>query len=236
VKLYRSKAVFTSLAVLVSIGIGESAQAAGLVISQVYGGGGNTGATLTNDFIELFNSSNVAINLAGYSVQYAASTGSNWSSTNLTSFFLNPGQYYLIQELQGAGGTQSLPTPDAIGTIALSATAGKVALVSNTTLIASGTLCPVGGGSIVDFLGYGSATNCSEGAPTANLSNTTAAFRNNLGFQDTNNNLTDFSIGAPAPRNSAVTVPEPSQVLGLLVLGFFGAASVLRKRNSLAVR
>ena len=26
-----------------------------VVISQVYGGGGNAGATLTNDFIELFN-------------------------------------------------------------------------------------------------------------------------------------------------------------------------------------
>ncbi len=29
--------------------------AAGVVISQVYGGGGNSGATLKNDFIELFN-------------------------------------------------------------------------------------------------------------------------------------------------------------------------------------
>jgi hypothetical protein len=27
-----------------------------VVISQVYGGGGNTGATYTHDFIELFNS------------------------------------------------------------------------------------------------------------------------------------------------------------------------------------
>ena len=33
-----------------------AAPAAGqIVISQVYGGGGNTGATYRNDFIELFN-------------------------------------------------------------------------------------------------------------------------------------------------------------------------------------
>jgi hypothetical protein len=30
---------------------------AGLVISQVYGGGGNSGATYKNDFIELLNAS-----------------------------------------------------------------------------------------------------------------------------------------------------------------------------------
>ncbi len=32
----------------------------GLVISEVYGGGGNSGATLTNDFIELYNPTDVA--------------------------------------------------------------------------------------------------------------------------------------------------------------------------------
>src|SRR5262249_3635334 len=47
---------------------------AGLVISQVYGGGGNSAATYKNDFIELFNNSNVSISLVGDSVQYAATT------------------------------------------------------------------------------------------------------------------------------------------------------------------
>src|SRR5262249_27113795 len=32
-----------------------TASSSGVVISQVYGGGGNTGATLKNDFVELFN-------------------------------------------------------------------------------------------------------------------------------------------------------------------------------------
>ena len=43
-----------------------------LVISQVYGGGGNSGATLKNDFIELFNPGGASVSLAGWSVQYAS--------------------------------------------------------------------------------------------------------------------------------------------------------------------
>lgn len=231
--LSRSKAILVALATLGTIGAGESAQAAGLVISQVYGGGGNSGSTYKNDFIELFNSGNVALNLAGYSVQYASTTGSSWALTGLTSFSLNPGQYYLIQEAFGTAGTVNLPTPDVIGSITMSATAGKVALVSNTTLITSGTICPIGSPTVLDFVGFGTGTNCAEAsAPTGTLSNLTAAIRKNSGFQDTNNNFVDFSVGAPTPRNSAVTVPEPSQVLGLLLFGPLGAASVLRRRRS----
>jgi hypothetical protein len=40
-----------------------------VVISQVYGGGGNSGATLKNDFIELFNLGTSAVDLTGWSVQ-----------------------------------------------------------------------------------------------------------------------------------------------------------------------
>ena len=68
-----------------------------VVISQVYGGGGNTGATFTNDFIELFNRGTVAQDLTGWSVQYASSTGTTWAVTNLTNVTLAPGKYYLIQ-------------------------------------------------------------------------------------------------------------------------------------------
>src|SRR5438105_43545 len=89
---------------------------ASIVISQVYGGGGNSGATLKNDFIELFNRGNTTFNLAGWSVQYASTTGTSWQVTPLSGS-LAPGAHYLIQEAQGAGGSASLPTPDATGTI-----------------------------------------------------------------------------------------------------------------------
>ncbi|TPV32253.1 HYR domain-containing protein [Paucihalobacter ruber] len=174
-----------------------------VVISQVYGGGGNSSATLTNDFIELFNSGNTPVDLNGWSVQYASSAGSSWAVTALTGT-IQPGQYYLIQQAAGSGGTVALPTPDAVGTIAMAAANGKV-LLANTTTAQSGT-CPTGS-QIIDFVGFGNA-NCFEGsAATPTLNNTTAAIRNNS-CTDTDNNAADFSIATPNPRNSATT-PEP---------------------------
>ena len=170
-----------------------------VVISQVYGGGGNSGATLTNDFVELFNAGTTAVDVTGWSVQYASAAGSSWSKTPLSGT-IQPGHFYLIQEAKGSGGTLPLPTPDATGTIAMSGTAGKVALVAGSTAL-SGT-CPTGG-QLQDFVGFGSTANCFEGAgPTATLSNTTAAIRSSP-CADGNNNSADFSTGAPNPRNSA---------------------------------
>jgi endonuclease G len=171
-----------------------------VVLSQVYGGGGNAGSTLKNDFIEIINHTGAPIDLNGWSVQYASAALANWQVTPLTSFVLQPGQYYLIKEAQGAGGTVDLPTADQTGAIAMGATSGKVALVSNTTAL-TGT-CPSGAG-VIDFIGYDGA-NCFEGAGTApTLTNTTAAIRANGGCQDTNNNNNDFTQGAPNPRNSS---------------------------------
>jgi DNA/RNA endonuclease G (NUC1)/predicted extracellular nuclease len=174
----------------------------GVVISQVYGGGGNAGATLKNDFIELFNRGTSSVSLNGWSVQYASSAGTTWTATNLTNVSLAPGQYYLIQEQAGAGGTVSLPSPDASGNIAMSATAAKVAL-TNSTAVLSGS-CP-SGGSLVDLIGFGGA-NCFEGTGFPALTNTTAAIRNNSGCTDTDNNASDFASGAPSPRNTATAL------------------------------
>jgi len=112
--MFRSRfltfAVFVSL-VMAVVPLSQPADAASttVVISQVYGGGGNAGATFKNDFIELFNRGGAAVDLTGWSVQYAATGGSSWQRTNLSSVSLNPGQYYLIQELAGAGAPRISP-------------------------------------------------------------------------------------------------------------------------------
>ncbi|HKE46505.1 MAG TPA: lamin tail domain-containing protein [Rhodanobacteraceae bacterium] len=189
------------MATTLSMGVAGAAHATGVVISQVYGGGGNSGAPLHNDFIELFNAGPNAQSLAGWSVQYASSGGSTWNNaTPLPDVTLAPGEYLLIQEAAGTGGGAALPTPDVTGAINMSGTAGKVALVDTTTSLA-GT-CPTDA-SIVDFIGYGNAASCAEGTHTGDLSNTTAALRNDGGCMDTNDNSADFALGAPAPRNSA---------------------------------
>ncbi|MDQ6633181.1 MAG: DNA/RNA non-specific endonuclease, partial [Gemmatimonadota bacterium] len=188
----------------------------GFVISQVYGGGGNSGATLKNDFIELYNGTSADIALTGYSVQYASSNGTTWQVTPLTGT-LQSGHYYLVQEAAGAGGTTNLPTPDATGGINMSATAGKVALVQSTAAL-SGLGCPFGANT-VDFVGYGTGTSCFEGTagPTPTLSNTTAALRQDGGRQDSNDNKADFATGAPSPRNMASPPLPPLNVLTVTI-------------------
>jgi endonuclease G, mitochondrial len=171
-----------------------------VVISQVYGGGGNSGATLINDFVELFNRSSVAIDITGWSIQYSSAAGTSWQRTNLSGV-IPSGGYYLVQEGAGSGGTVNLPTPDATGTIAMAAGAGKIALVNNSTTLTGA--CPAGS-SLIDFVGYGSNASCFEGSgPTEDLGNTLAAFRTHLGCKDVDDNAGDFKINPPAPRNSA---------------------------------
>ena len=200
----RLAAVFASFALLFA----ASSVQAQVVISQVYGGGGNSGATLKNDFIELRNNGPTAVDLTGWSVQYASSTGTTWNGRTNLSGSIPAGGFYLIQQAQGAGGTVDLPTPDATGTIAMAGTAGKVALSRSTTALTGA--CPTADANMVDFVGFGSAANCFEGsAPTGTLSNTTAALRGGDGSIDTNNNGADFAVGAPNPRNSGAEPPEP---------------------------
>jgi predicted extracellular nuclease len=172
------------------------------VISQVYGGGGNSGATFKNDFIEIFNAGNQTVNLSTWSVQYLTATGTGtWAATNLMGS-IAPGHYYLVQEAAGAGGTTNLPTPDTTGTINLAATAGKVALVNTTTALSGA--CPTGV-AIVDLVGYGATATCFEGtgpAPAPSSNNLQSALRGNSGCTDTDQNAADFTAGTANPRNT----------------------------------
>ena len=175
-------------------------QAKYVVISEVYGGGGNSGATLKNDFIELYNPTESSISLEGWKVQYAAKTGEFSEIATMTTNLngsIKAGSYYLIQEVAGAGGSEDLSIPDATGTIAMGGKECKVRLVDNN-------------GNIIDFVGIGAA-NESETAPTEAMSNSKSAQRKDndgtltgvTNGWDTNNNSLDFYIGTPTPRNSA---------------------------------
>ena len=128
--------------------------ASDIVISQVYGGGGNTGALYRNDFIELFNRGASPVNLSNWSVQYGAAANTSWSVTALPAIDLQPGQYLLVQQAKGAGGTQDLPTPDASGSLTMSGTTGKV-LLSNSKTAQVGA-SPTGA-AVIDLVGFGTA-------------------------------------------------------------------------------
>jgi hypothetical protein len=179
-----------------------------VVISQVYGGGGNAGATYTNDYVELFNRSNATVDISGWTIQYASASGDfNNFATLGTGLSIAPGKYFLVQLASNAAVGVALPTPDAMFTSPnLSGTDGKVILASGTTTALGALGCPLtvpSGVTIQDFVAYGS-TSCFEGAGSApGLSSTTAAFRASNGCQDFDQNGVDFSAAAAAPRNSA---------------------------------
>ena len=192
-----------------------------LVVSQVYGGGGNTGAPYTHDYIEVFNRGTAAASLDGLSLQYASATGtghfgaSSAQLTELPAVTLQPGQYFLVQEAGGATGS-ALPTPDHVDAtpIAMGATAGKVALVTGTTSLGcngGSTPCDAAARArIVDLVGYGAANFFEGSGPAPALSNTTAALRASNGRTDTDDNAADFAAGQPTPRTSGAAPPPPA--------------------------
>ena len=199
-----------------------------LVISQIFGGGGNSGSPFRNDFIEIFNAGDTPVNLTGWSVQYASATAITWASTPLTSVVLAPGQYYLVQQAGGNNGA-NLPTPDATGVIAMAAGAGKVALVKSTTPLTGA--CP-NDANIVDLVGYGSTATCFRGtAPAAAASNTNAATRKTNGCTDTRNNAGDFALAAPNPRNSNAPFNQCTITKSVLT-SFSDALAQRRDHNS----
>ncbi|MGW4231070.1 endonuclease/exonuclease/phosphatase family protein [Streptomyces sp. NPDC004980] len=182
-----------------------AAPSSSAVISEVYGGGGNSGATLTRDFIELANAGSSPFGLSGFSVQYLPGTpsaGSLWQVSELSGA-VAPGGRYLVAQAAGTGGTVALPTADATGTVAMSAASGTVALVSGTTPLTCKTAadCAVDT-RIVDLVGYGSAVVREGGGPATGTS-ATASVARGTSLADTDDNAADLTAGTPTPVNAA---------------------------------
>lgn len=176
-----------------------------IVISQFFGGGGVAAASpFRNDFVEIFNRGNVPVSLNGYSVQYSFAGSSTWQSTPLPNVTLGAGQYFLVQFAQSANGSgAALPAPDFTGTTNMHPIDGKLAVVNTTTPLSGA--CPTSNPAVVDFLGYGNG-GCFEGtSQVTGMGITVSAQRNGTGCFDTDQNGSDFTVAAPAPRNTSTT-------------------------------
>jgi uncharacterized protein YodC (DUF2158 family) len=176
-----------------------------VVISQVYGGGGLAGATYKNDFVELFNPTNAAILLNGSSLQYASTSGTSWTNKVNLSGTIASGGYFLIQLFAESpyDGAALPTTPNLPSTsINMAHESGKIALINNQITIATGLSYPPLA-SIIDFVGYGSANSFEGNAAAPILTRVLANYRKYNGCIDTDNNLSDFSVANPNPRNSA---------------------------------
>ncbi len=184
----------------------------GVVISQIYSGGGATGSYYLFDYVELFNAGNSTVNLAGYSLQYGSATGNFGAGAQQIYAFpsgttIAAGRYLLVQTGTSSGGVALPTTPDFTTTnLALGAANGKVALAKVATGLGCGsTPCALPHANIADLVAWGTSNNAEGGAAVAALSVSTAAVRKSDGCQDTDNNAADFNVvTAPlSPRNAA---------------------------------
>ena len=170
-----------------------------LVVSQIYGAGGNNGATYNRDFIELFNRSAEPLSLSGLYLHYHSATGSGSSSVlALPAETLEPGQYYLVTFATGSNGS-ALDNGDLDSrAFSMGAGAGRVSISTRSTSIPAGSA----DASMVEIVGFGNA-NVFETAAAPSPSATTSISRKDAGCLDTDNNSLDFTAGTIAPRRKS---------------------------------
>ena len=180
-----------------------------LVISEVYGAGGNSGANFNADFVELYNPTNAAIALAGKGLQYRSAAGGSGGVAALSGSVPAHSTFLIRVAPTGANGA-ALPTPDLVTstTLNMSGSAGQVLLLPNTSAF-SGSGNVAGNAGVIDMVGFGTGVNTFEGAQTGtNLTATTSAQRSATGT-DTDHNANDFSEAVPTPKVAGGGDPDP---------------------------
>ena len=179
-----------------------SAIAPRIVINEVYGGGGNTGAAYDNDFVELYNPTPTPIDVTGWVLEQRSARDGLGGTAQLTGV-VPAGGYFLIQGGGGAQVSQPLPTPDARAEFNFGAREA-IAVLTNTN------------GETVDLLGWGDAQRAEETAAPA-TTNSTSVQRVAPG-QDTNNNAADFITATPNPQNSSGQSAPAPQAPGITTI------------------
>ncbi len=174
-----------------------------VIIYEIYGGGGNSGALYTNDYIVLYNSGSTNVSLSGYSIQYASATASSWTSFALSGT-INAGKFFLVSLGSGGSNGSSLPTPDQSFSTNINATDGKIALLNTTSTLSTTnpSTDPISA-NVLDFIGYGNGANAFEGTTYAPAPSNTKSIRRTKAVLDTNQNGTDLTSQTPAPFNSS---------------------------------
>ncbi|MBC2934340.1 ExeM/NucH family extracellular endonuclease [Nocardioides sp. zg-1228] len=185
-----------------------------LVISEVYGAGGNTGAVYNADFVELRNPTAAPISLAGKYLHYRAATGNSGGNPVALSGSVPAGGTWLVQ-MSGVGAVgDALPAPDqtASPVIGMAGAGGQVILATIPSVIPNTTAGNLAGApGILDMVGTTGATSFETAATSAPASATVSLNRN----QDTDNNSADFTTAGPSPTASAagpVTGPAVATV------------------------
>jgi len=232
----------TALALLLTGGVATAGVAhaavstdAPLLVNEVYGGGGNSGAPFDRDFVELYNPGDAPVDLAGYSLQYASVAGASWQVTPLTGS-VPAGSTFVVGQAYGSNTAAPDVPVDLEGTgVPMSGTGGKVALVQGASPLTCGTGC-ADVDVVLDLVGWGPTASSYAGtAPAPATTNATSVARD-AAHTHTADNAADFAAGVPTPT-SAGTDPggpgepgDPQEVTIAEVQGT-GAASPLVGRT-----
>lgn len=199
------KKIFTSIGLISMIAFSN----AQIVISEIYGGGGDAGSSFRNDYVILKNIGSENAVLKGATIQYVSSADNSTQYHLLPEINLVPGQTFLIQEGSGGGGVSDLPTPDFIAGnvmnsegyrtsdngINIDRISGRLILASDGTRVLS-----AGDPNVLDFVNYGSTVQFA-GTGTAVSANSTTAFKR---MENNITNTFDFVIAPASPVNAAV--------------------------------
>ena len=217
-----------SLVAVCSIAAASYAQSTTLVINEAYGGGGNSGATYKQDFIEIKNIGSTPISLDGKYLHYASAANAFSSYHALPNVTLQPGQLFVVRESQGNGGTVDVPA-DYIAPIptgyngnpsgssagfAMGGSSFKIALTSSTNQPTAAV-----GGDVIDFVAAGSNVNMYEGTGGAPAPSNTASVqrKNTIVDIDTDDNSVDFIVAAPTPGESYLAISDLTATKKVLV-------------------
>jgi predicted extracellular nuclease len=181
-----------------------------VVISEVYGAGGNSGAVRNADYVELYNPTDAAISVADDYIHYRSATGTSGGTPFRLSGSVPAHGHYLIQmSTTGANGT-ALPTPDAgPAGFSMAAGGGQAYLLSQSTAITtSGDMKNVAG--VIDMVGADTASSF-ETTPTDDPASPTKSLDRSATGADTDNNQADFSLQDPSPENSNPVTQPPTE-------------------------
>ena len=181
----------------------------GIVINEVYLSGGSGGAAYANKFIELYNPGTAAVSLAGWSLQYrpATSTGAA-SGVVALSGSIAPAGYFLVQGGSNGANGAPLPTPDVLGTLNPSGSAGTIILSNAASALTLPTGSITGNPAVIDLLGYGTSNTFETADATAPAANTDVKSLGRSLFADTDSNVGDFSLsGTITPKAGGPTDP-----------------------------